>query len=142
MGFNQAQFSDASHVLVFCGRSDVAARIDEYEEMATGGDEAFREKMAGYMGIMRGAFEGKSEAEVLDWADRQAYIALGFAMAACAELEIDSCPMEGFLPAGFDKILEVPEHMKSVVSLAVGYRSADPRHPKLRYSEDDLFTKI
>ena len=41
-------------------------------------------------------FNNKTTDEILNWSARQAYLALGFALAACAELQIDSCPMEGF----------------------------------------------
>jgi nitroreductase len=63
-------------------------------------------------------------------------------MAACAELNIDSCPMEGFDAAAFDKVLQLPENMKSVVSLAIGYRKEDIKAPKVRFPESDLFTFV
>ena len=43
----------------------------------------------------------------LEWAKMQAYIALGFGMAAAMELNIASCPMEGFKPAEISKILKL-----------------------------------
>lgn len=138
-GFEQAQFTEASHLLVFCSRTDIKARIDAYEELATGCDESAKAAMASYMAMMRGAFEGKDDAYVKAWADRQTYLALGFAMAACAELRLDSTPMEGFSPLAFDDILQLPSHFKSVACLAVGYRVADPKRPKVRFSSDDLF---
>lgn len=141
-GFNQQQFEDASHILVFCGRNDISDRIDEYFEVATNGDAEKRKAMEGYEQMMRGFSEGKNEEAINNWAFKQAYIALGFALAACAELEIDSCPIEGFNPAAFDEILNVPENIKSVVALPIGYSKNDSKHPKVRFSEDDLFTKI
>ena len=78
------------------------------------------------------------------WAARQAYIALGFGLAACAELKIDASPMEGFKPDEFKKILELPDHIDPVVIMALGYRDmedhASPQHrAKVRFSKDDLF---
>ena len=53
------------------------------------------------------------------------YIALGFALAAAAELEVDTTPMEGFDAAQFDDILGLTDKgLKSVVLLAVGTRDA------------------
>lgn len=138
--WDQAQISDCSHLLVFCVRNDVVDRIDQYFEIATGGDQTIREKMAGYEQLMRGALEPRTHADLENWAIRQVYIAHGFALAACAELEIDSCPIEGFVPAEADKILEFPEHIKSVVLMPIGYRAEDPKHEKVRFSESDLFS--
>lgn len=139
-GYNQPQFENGT-VLVFCSRNDVKQRINKYAELASGGDEAIKEKLSGYLGMMRGDLENRNPEQIKTWADKQAYIALGFAMAAAAELEVDSCPMEGFQPAEFDKILQVPEHMKSVVCLTLGHRTQDPTHGKTRYSMEDLVSR-
>lgn len=62
----------------------------------------------------------------ISWATRQAYIALGNLMTVCAVEEIDSCPMEGFLPDELDKILGLDTlGLKSVLLLPVGYRAKD-----------------
>lgn len=140
VAWDQAQVTDSSHLLVFCARTDVANRTDQYFEIATGGNADLREKMKGYEDLIRGFFADKDETFVYDWARNQAYIAHGFALAACAELQIDSCPMEGFDPAAVDKILDLPSHLQSVVMLPIGYRSGDPEHAKVRYPESDLFS--
>ncbi len=64
-------------------------------------------------------------------------------MAALAELQIDSCPMEGFDPVAVGNILGLPESQKAVVMLPIGYRAADeaPR-PKSRFSKEALFTEV
>ena len=54
----------------------------------------------------------------------QAYIALGNLMTVCAELKIDSCPMEGFKPSAVDGVLGLSDrNLKSALLLPVGYRS-------------------
>lgn len=141
-GYHQQQFEDASHILIFCGRSDLNNRIDRYFEIATGGDAEKRKAMGGYEAMMRGFAEGKKEEDAFDWAFRQAYIALGFALAACSELMIDSCPMEGFDPAGFDEVLAVPKNIKSVAVMSIGYRKEMPHMDKIRFDEADLFNRI
>lgn len=136
--WGQSQVTDASHLLVFCADTNVAPRIDTYFEMASGGSSEVREKMKGYEDMMRGAVNAVPQENMLSWTSRQAYIALGFALAACAELEIDSCPMEGFDPQQFKTILELPEPINPVVILPVGFRGADDVvHPKVRFN--DLF---
>lgn len=77
-----------------------------------------------------------------EWSAKQAYIALGFALAACAELKIDSCPMEAFDPATFKKILNLPDNLEPKVLLAVGHRSPKDTHirlSKIRFKKQDLF---
>jgi nitroreductase len=91
---------------------------------------------------MKSTMMGKSKEHLMNWAQRQAYIALGFALAACCELKIDSCPMEGFDNKKIDNLLQIPTYMNSVVILAVGYRKTDSTHPKTRFSNEDLFTSI
>ncbi len=138
--WGQAQVTDASHLLVFASRLGINERIEKYFQIASGGDAAVRESMKGYEDMMRGFAGGMTPEREKHWADKQAYIALGFALAACAELEIDSCPMEGFDPSAVDALLGLPENMKSVVMLPIGYRKDMPHHPKVRFGADDLFT--
>lgn len=143
-GYGQAQYTDCSFVLVFSGRNDdINPRIEKYFAMATGGDAAAMEQMAGYKGMMQGFASGMNKESLRAWAERQAYIALGFGLAACAELGIDSCPMEGFDHEAFDKMLNLPEGMHSVATMAVGYRKEGSTHyPKVRYPKEDLFTTV
>jgi nitroreductase len=72
-----------------------------------------------------------------DWAKKQAYIALGQFMTACALLQIDTCPMEGFVGAKFDEILGLEaQGLTAAVLCPSGYRSTDDRYaslPKVRY---------
>ena len=138
--FGQPQVTDASHLLVFCTRTDGMERIDRYVELASGGDSDKAESLQGYAEIMRNDVGKKSPEQFKSWADRQTYIALGFALAACAELEIDSTPMEGFEPKAFDDLLKLPDYLKTVVLLPIGYRAEDPTRNKIRFSKEALFT--
>lgn len=76
------------------------------------------------------------------WAARQAYIALGFAMMTAAERGIDSCAMEGF---SIDKLAEILEELKlidrekdlPVVMLALGYGNKEP-HSQTRRDINEI----
>lgn len=136
--WGQSQVIDASHLLVFCANTDVLPRVNTYFEMASAGNSELRTSMKGYEEMMSGFVSSLPAENMLPWTTRQVYIALGFALAACAELEIDSCPMEGFDPQQFKTILELPESINPVVILPVGFRSVDDVvHPKVRFN--DLF---
>lgn len=140
VAWNQEQLETAQFILVFSTRNDISARIDEYVNLASSGDETVKIAMQGYKDIMIEALTSKTPTELHLWASRQIYIALGFALAAAAELEIDSCPMEGFDPIQFKKILDLPQNFEPVVILPVGYRSTDDVvRAKTRFSKDDLF---
>ncbi len=140
--WNQEQLL-APYVLVFSAQSDVSVRIEEYMELMSGGNKEVREKLKGFEDMMTGSLSSRSLDELKAWSAKQAYIALGFALAACAELEIDSCPMEGFDNDAFKKILNLPENLNPVVILPIGYRADDeaPR-PKVRFGKDSLFGMI
>jgi nitroreductase len=81
-----------------------------------------------------------SLADPVEWAARQAYIALGFGLAAAAELKISSCPMEGFVPSLVAKELGLDASLVPVVLLALG---GDPTvdsgcGPRFRFGLEDV----
>ncbi|NCN25531.1 NAD(P)H-dependent oxidoreductase [Candidatus Falkowbacteria bacterium CG10_big_fil_rev_8_21_14_0_10_37_14] len=137
--WGQAQIDTCSHLIVMAGRNDLMAVKDEYFELASGGDVEVRTKMVDYEKMVAD-FVLKATVE---WSKKQVYIALGFAMAACAELAIDSCPMEGFDGQKVAEILGVPTNHENTVFLPIGYRSTDdtPRR-KTRFAKDQLFTEL
>lgn len=114
--WGQAQLEESTHVLVFCSMTTeaVAARGEEF--IAKTGIPQ------GYADMVRGVHTAAGAAT---WSAKQAYIALGFALAAAAELKINSCPMEGFDSAAFAKILELPETLVPACILALGKEAAD-----------------
>lgn len=126
--FEQAQVEECGHLFVFCAFSDVEKRMEEYLE---------RTKLEFLRPIMAGFLE-KCE-DKLAWAKHQAYIALGFAMAAAAEKRIVSCPMEGFMPDKVSEILGLNETIVPCVMLAVG-RGGDDNGlpPRFRFGEEEL----
>jgi len=83
---------------------------------------------------------------VHEWATRQAYIALGNLMTCAAMLGVDTCPMEGFISAEYDRVLNLAESgYTSVVNCALGYRSEKDKNanlPKVRFDASELIRKI
>jgi nitroreductase len=146
VSWNQPQVGTSSHLIVFAARTDLMTNNDEYFTMMSGGNHEVRANMKGFEDLLTNTIQSKESAgTAFDWAARQTYIAHGFALAACAELEIDSCPMEG---ADFDAIgdiLGLPETQKALVMLPIGYRAEGeaPRSPqKVRFSKEALFTEV
>jgi nitroreductase len=124
--WNQSQITDCSHLLVF-------ASWDSYslEKITTVFDRTIAERglpadtMDDYKKTLWGMYEPLSAEWHANHAARQAYIALGVAMVAAAEQQVDATPMEGFVPEEMDKFLGLKEKgLKSVVILPLGYRDA------------------
>lgn len=144
--FDQAQVTDAAHLFVFCARIDAEPRINAMFTEMSGGDEKVRkEDLSDYEDMVRSAVLSKSREEKLTWSQKSAGIALGFALAACAELNIDACPMDGFDPASIKSTLGLSDDFLPIAYLAIGYRAANDdaaQRPKFRISEQEIFTKI
>ncbi len=140
--FMQPQAAGCSQMLVFCSRTDLENRVDQYVEKASQGNDLTKIKLKAKKLLIMNSIGKKSEEDLLEWSRCQTYIALGFALAACAELEIDSCPMEGFNTKAMDKLLDLTDSFRSAVLLPIGYRGEEPKRDKFRYSEEDLFSKV
>ncbi len=147
LAWNQKQVTEASHLLVLAVRtsveeSDIMAHVNNTAKIR-GVDPATLE---GFAGFMRSAAQSMSSEKQLEWNSRQAYIALGYLMIACAKLQIDSCPMEGFNPKGVDELLGLGERgLHSILLLPVGYRSESDKYgkaAKVRKSLDELIEHI
>jgi nitroreductase len=136
----QSQVVDASCLLVFCARTDIGSLIDEYFDIASKDSKQNKLKLLPRKLAVLASLKKMNSQELLEWSRQQAYIALGFGLAACAELQIDSCPMSGFVTSGVDKVLELPANMKSTVYLAIGYRAKGDLRDKVRFPLEDLFT--
>lgn len=141
-GWKQAQFSTASHILAFSNIADMSSRIDGLIALMAGGDAAKREKLAGYENIVKKFLATMTAEQVRFWADKQAYIALGFGMAAAAELAVDSCPMEGFSVPQVNAILGLPAGESVSAMLTLGHRDEkQPPRAKVRFADKDIFSK-
>ncbi len=105
------------------------------------------EKLAMFEKMILGYVQGLEEkGGKEDWIARQVYIVLGTLMSACANLRIDSCPMEGIQKDKYDEILGLKEkNLTTVVSLPIGYRATDDHHqnmPKIRKSLDEMLITV
>ena len=125
--YGQRQVADASHVIVIATRTDVddkyihdyISMLEEQRELPLGSQEDYAKTVAQTMGRM-------SHQDRMEWAAKQAYIALGTLLAACAVLELDSCPMEGFIAEEYIELLDLgSQNLHAAVVLPVGYRADD-----------------
>ncbi len=144
LSFNQPQITDASHLFLFCNLFDVSPEyIDQYVKLSAKTRALDYSKMTGYSDFMKSSFGKMSAEEISVWAAKQAYIAMSNLLTACAELKVDSCPIEGFEKEAYNKALKLNDiQLESTVMVAVGYRSEDDAtqfNKKVRLPETDLF---
>lgn len=125
--FGQKQIEQASHVLVICIENTIDRNyIIKYFENV----KRIRNVDDTIIGTFRNelieSFSTKEKIEISDWAKKQAYLAMGNLLTVFANERIDSCPMEGFDSAAYDKILGLTEKgVSSVLVMPIGYRAED-----------------
>ncbi len=127
VSWNQNQITDSSHLFVFCNYTKVKpADIDAYIRLTSQMRNMDLEKLEGYGSFMKMKLAEKSAIEKTNWLERQPYLALGNLLMASAALKIDVCPMEGFEPKEYNKILDLDDKdLNACVIATLGYR-----HPK------------
>ncbi|WCL48918.1 NAD(P)H-dependent oxidoreductase [Leptospira sp. GIMC2001] len=141
----QSQVKAGSHLIVFAAWSESNPKqVDNFFNLIASTRSVSLESLAGFRKSVESAVLSKSPDQMLEWSARQAYIALGFALNACAIESIDATPMEGFDPAKMDEVLGLTARKeKSVVMMALGYRDAenDPlsKAKKVRRPKSELF---
>ncbi|MGB1003104.1 MAG: NAD(P)H-dependent oxidoreductase [Salibacteraceae bacterium] len=145
--WGQTQISDASHLLVFCNFNEVTPdHIDALVQLKANTQGIPVENLTGYGDFMKKAISGMPADVVKGWTARQTYIALGNAMATCAELKIDSCPMEGFDASQYNKILGLDaKGLNASVVLPIGYRSEEDQTQhgkKVRKPLNEMFEVV
>ncbi len=145
--WNQRQVVDASHFVVFAARTSVTeAEIDAFIRRIAEVRGISPEQLAGYRQMMVGSLLTPAFAPLAPhWAAHQAYLALGNLLTAAALLGVDACPIEGFEPPAFDRLLGLTEQgLHAVACCALGYRATQDKYatlPKVRMPTDHLILR-
>ncbi|MCL4374248.1 NAD(P)H-dependent oxidoreductase [Patescibacteria group bacterium] len=126
VAWNQAQVTDASHLLVLCARRSIDSRyIDAFIDLMKQERRMSSIKALGYRTVTKAFIKKMNQEQQLAWAAKQVYIALGFLLLTAAQLRIDACPMEGFSRKLADRMLSLDHSpYTAVVLCALGYRAA------------------
>jgi len=144
LSWGQTPVTDASHFVVLTYKEKMdEAHIDKFiqETAKVRGMDA--STLNGYKDMMMGDLVKGPRAQVINWwAQRQVYIAMGSILTTAAMMEIDTLPMEGLDPAGYDKVLSLEgTGYKTVAAVACGYRAADDKYQhakKVRFETKDV----
>jgi nitroreductase/dihydropteridine reductase len=135
--FNQEQVTTCSHLLVFCGNTKVDELIKKADRMLQDGGLP-NELRTSRFNMAKTMTGNMSPEETVEWAKCHAFLALGNAVNGAKSLGFDSCPMAGFDPAEYTKILNLPDHLIPTMICPLGY-AADTPIPKTRFSKEDIF---
>jgi len=146
--YKQTQVADCSHLLVFAVKSSLeTSDVDKLIDATVAARNAPPESLDFYKNMIIGdVISGPRSRDVVGWAKLQSYIALGNFMTCAALLEVDACPMEGFVPEMYDEALGLKERgYTTAVLCTAGYRKVDDKHgvaPKVRYPRDERVDHI
>ncbi len=126
-GSFNSQIYASSHLLVFAGFNKITDDyIRNYVEMT----ERQRNLEEGALNDLKNTlisyFSMQTPEQNAVWSSKQAYIGLGTALIAAAELKVDATPMEGFNPKLFDDVLGLSEKgLHASVIMSLGYRDTE-----------------
>ncbi|MBT9186681.1 NAD(P)H-dependent oxidoreductase [Zobellia russellii] len=145
--WGQDQITDASHLIVFCNYTHVEdTHVDDFLHRTAITQNIEMNNLSDYGNFMKGKIKAMTALESFHWTVRQTYLALGNLLSACAELKIDSCPMEGFEADKYNAILGLTEKgLNAAVVATIGYRSHEDHtqhRPKVRKPLEELFEAV
>lgn len=123
----QDKVASCSHLLVFAAIERIdAAFVAEHIALLAEQRGGTPEDYQGFSEHLNGYFRDMNEQDKARWVDQQLYLALGNCLTSAALLGIDSCPMTGFEPEGYDQVLGLkPQGLRTVAICALG-----ERHPE------------
>jgi nitroreductase len=145
--WGQSQVTDASHLIVLCSYIDISDHhIDAHVANTAKARGLEVEALKAFGDFMKKTINQLDPEKKQIWNSKQAYIALGQLMHACAEMKIDATPMEGFDPAGYDEVLGLKaKNLHAALVCPIGYRAVDDANQhfkKVRKSREDLIEFI
>ena len=142
--WNQSQITDCSHLVVLLSKRTIGPADADHLIQCTAATRGLDPAtLDGYRQMIQvDLIEGPRSAIIGEWAARQVYIALGNLLSSAALLGVDTCAIEGFSPADYDRILGLEDgDYRSCVVCACGHRSTEDRYAslaKVRYAAADL----
>ena len=148
--FNEPKILDASHVVVFCAKTDYSEEYNQNLLECEDKDGRFalpeHKEMTNYA---RNAFLNIHRYDLKDlqhWMEKQVYLAMGGLLLGAPVLGIDALPMEGVDMKALDEEFGLREKGFTAVGVvALGYRSDSDFNaelPKSRLPEEDILTVL
>jgi nitroreductase / dihydropteridine reductase len=146
IGFNQAQFSSCSSILVFAIETDLQKALEQYKQRIIKAGRQDEQGATGFMAYINGFLTNLGAKQQPAWSAKQAYIALGFALQTASLLNVASAPMEGFNNKQLDELLGLEAlGLNSQVILTLGVEDPEDKNktaPKVRKTLEEFVLKI
>lgn len=121
VGWNQAQMTDASMLVVIC------AQVDSWEKNVRRVWEGAPSEVQDYMaGAIDAYYRGKPQVQ-RDEAMRSCGLMAQTLMLAARAKGLDSCPMDGFDFDAVGELINLPDNHVIALMVAVGKRAAEPK---------------
>jgi nitroreductase len=143
--YGQTQLKDSSAVLVFATLNTINEKsVEEYMNTIAEQRGITVDMLDDFKGMLNGSLSTMTDEQKTTWAKKQTYIGLGFSLVASALEEVDSTPMEGFVPSLVDEVLGLNElGLSSSVVLTLGYRDTegDSLSTMKKVRRDNLFIR-
>jgi hypothetical protein len=143
--YGQTQLKDSSAVLVFATLNTINEKsVEEYMNTIAEQRGITLDMLDDFKGMLNGSLSTMTDEQKTTWAKKQTYIGLGFSLVASAVEEVDSTPMEGFVPSLVDEVLGLNElGLSSSVVLTLGYRDTegDSLSTMKKVRRDNLFIR-
>lgn len=145
--FGQEKVVHCSHLVVFAAQTDIGDRtVERYLDRVSEVRGLPRRELRNMAVHFKGALAAKTQQQKQEWAHQQAYIALGTFLTCAAMMQIDSCPMAGIEPQGYDRVLGLADkELTTTVICAIGRRHPEDANAglrKVRYDQDEMVAVI
>jgi len=150
--FNTKAILDASHVVVFCSRTEIeedyllSVLAQEEKDGRFAADPEFEERMHSGRSFFVGLHKNELK-DVQHWMAKQAYLNLGAFLLGVSTLGIDALPMEGIDTKVLDEEFDLSNKgYTSLIVVPIGY--SDPKNdfnatlPKSRLEYSEILTEV
>lgn len=141
LSWGQSPVTDASHFVVITYKEKMdEEHINRHVQNTAKLQGSDPKNLEGFKNVMMGDLvKGPRSQTIMWWAQRQCYIAMGSFLTTASLMEIDTLPMEGLDPAGYDKVLGIDgTGYKTVAAIACGYRAEDDKYQHMKKVRFDL----
>ena len=150
--FNEPKMLNASHVLLFCARTDAdEAYLQHLFETEDRDGRYPNEEVKRMVNKARHHFVNLHKEKLDDlrpWMEKQVYINLGGFLLGVAALGIDACPMEGIDVEALNREFDLPaKGYTALAAVSIGYRSEQDfnipsKTPKSRLPLAEIITEL
>lgn len=147
LSFGQDKVANCSHLIIFAAHTNVGdATVDRYIQQFSAVRNVSPTQLHNMAEHYKTALAQMNNTQRQEWAHQQAYIALGNFLTCAALMEIDTCPMTGIEPEGYDWVLGLREkNLTTTAVCPIGIRHAmdnSAQQKKVRFDLQDMVTLL